>query len=74
MYLEVEDGERLSRALFREKQQKNPRYAELCRRFLADEEDFCEEKLTAAGIEKRFNNSDGEACLKRLQEEISMRR
>ena len=28
--------------------QKNPRYAELCRRFLADSEDFSEEKLADA--------------------------
>ena len=56
LYVEVEDGERLSRALERERQQNNPKYAELCRRFLADEEDFCEEKLREAGIERRYEN------------------
>ena len=45
LYIEVEDGERLSRALARERQQAQPKYKELCRRFLADEEDFSEEKL-----------------------------
>lgn len=40
IYIQVEDGERLQRALIREKQQENPRYAEMCRRFLADQEDF----------------------------------
>ena len=39
-YIELEDGVRLQRALDREKQQEHPRYAELCRRFLADEQDF----------------------------------
>src|SRR5699024_1384533 len=35
LYIEVEDGERLSRALARERQQAQPKYKELCRRFLA---------------------------------------
>ena len=42
IYIEVEDGERLSRALIREGKQKIPQYAEMCRRFLADCEDFSE--------------------------------
>ena len=50
IYIYVEDGERLARALARERQQEKPRYAELCRRFLADSEDFSDEKLAAAGI------------------------
>ena len=45
LYIEVEDGERLQRALNRERQQAVPKYRELCRRFLADEEDFREETL-----------------------------
>ena len=56
LYLYVEDGERLQRALNRERAQKEPRYAELCRRFLADEADFSEERLMEAGIGKRFEN------------------
>jgi guanylate kinase len=56
IYVEVEDGVRLMRALERERNEKNPRYAELCRRFLADTEDFSEEKLKAAGIGRRFIN------------------
>mgnify|MGYP002649604518 CR=1 FL=1 len=54
LYIEVEDGLRLTRALEREKRQSQPRYDELCRRFLADSKDFSEENLRAAGIEKRF--------------------
>ncbi len=58
IYIEVEDGVRLRRALEREEAQSNPRYAEMCRRFLADMVDFSEEKLAAAGITKRFFNED----------------
>ena len=52
IYIEVEDGIRLERALKREQQQANPKYAEMCRRFLADQDDFSEEKLEQAGIEE----------------------
>ena len=45
IYIEVEDGERLKRAIAREEKQEQPHYAEMCRRFLADTEDFSEEKL-----------------------------
>jgi guanylate kinase len=58
VYIEVEDGKRLQRALDRERAQEKPRYAELCRRFLADAEDFSEEKLREAGIVRRYENSD----------------
>ncbi len=56
IYIEVEDGERLLRAISREKEQDVPKYEEMCRRFLADAKDFSEENLKAAGIEKRFVN------------------
>ena len=36
IYIEVEDGIRLERAIQREKKQKEPKYTELCRRFIAD--------------------------------------
>ena len=45
IYIEVEDGLRLERAIKREKEQKEPKYTELCRRFLADSKDFSEENL-----------------------------
>ena len=54
LYIEVEDGLRLTRALEREKRQSQPRYDELCRRFLADSKDFSEENLRAAGIDFRM--------------------
>ena len=58
VYVEVDDGLRLQRALDRERAQDQPKYAEMCRRFLADEEDFSEENLERAGITKRFQNTD----------------
>lgn len=64
IYIQVEDGERLSRALKREREQANPKYEEMCRRFLADQADFSEENILNAGIWKRFNNNDLDTCVK----------
>lgn len=66
IYIEVEDGERLARALERERRQAVPKYKEMCRRFLADEEDFCEENLKRLGIDKRYRNTDMETCLNEI--------
>ena len=74
IYVYVDDGVRLQRALDREKVQKNPKYAEMCRRFLGDEEDFSEEKLTAAGIEKRFENIDLDRTVDEIKHWISEKR
>ena len=63
VYIEVEDGKRLERALGRERTQNEPKYEELCRRFLADAEDFSEKKLEEAGIEVRYINENLEACV-----------
>ncbi len=65
--LELDDGIRLKRALDREMKQENPRYQEMCRRFLADEEDFSEEKIKEAGISRRFSNDDLDRCLKEIK-------
>ena len=70
VYLEVEDGLRLPRALERERRQEKPKYAEMCRRFLADEEDFSEENLIKSGITERFGNEDFTECLNKIQRYI----
>lgn len=70
IYIEVEDGERLTRALKREKKPGNRRFAEMCRRFLADTEDFSEEKLKAAGIDRRFENMDLYTCMSEIEDFI----
>lgn len=67
IYIEVEDGLRLSRALERERGQQHPKYREMCRRFLADEQDFSQEKLAKAEIDRRFVNEEAD----RTQEEIA---
>lgn len=70
LYIEVETGERLSRAVKREREQSNPKYTELCRRFIADEEDFKEENIRKAGINKRYINSDLDKCISEIVETI----
>ena len=66
IYIEVDDGVRPSRALEREQREKEPRYEEMCRRFLADSADFSEENLRRAGIWKRFVNMELERCLEEI--------
>ena len=73
IYVEVEDGERLKRALAREELQEKPRYAEMCRRFLADTEDFSEENLERAGIKRRFQNVELESCMEEIRKYIRSR-
>lgn len=70
IYIQVEDGERLSRALKREKKQEEPRFAEMCRRFLADQEDFSEENIRRARITRRFENTDLEECIREIADYI----
>ena len=66
VYVWVDDGVRLERALVRERSQREPKYAEMCRRFLADEEDFSEENLNRLGISRRFENRDVEKILEEI--------
>ena len=72
IYICVDDGVRLTRALLREQAQDTPRYAEMCRRYLADEEDFAPEKLESVGIEAKdtFYNNDLEKCLACIKDVI----
>ena len=70
VYIEIDDGERLQRALSRERSQKEPKYEEMCRRFLADCQDFSEEKITDAGITRRFANESLDICLNNIVQYI----
>jgi hypothetical protein len=70
IYIAVEDGVRLQRALDRERAQDKPKYREMCRRYLADTDDFSEENIAAAGITRRFENDVFEKCLKEITEYI----
>lgn len=67
IYLEIEDGLRLTRLVDREMRQKRPDYDELCRRFLADNDDFSETRLEEAGIYKKFQNFDLCTCLNEVK-------
>ena len=68
IYIEVDDGIRLERALSRERLEKTPKYAEMCRRYLADEEDFSKEKLEVLNLEKVFKNIDLNLCINEIKE------
>ncbi len=70
VYIELDNGTRLTRALNREKLQKEPKYTEMCRRFLADEIDFSPEKLQKAGIIKKYINEDLRKCLDEIKKNI----
>lgn len=67
IYLELPPDIRLLRAIKREQGEARPRYDEVCRRFLADEEDFSPEKLAEAGITSRFDNTDFAGCMAQIR-------
>ncbi|MFL0252998.1 guanylate kinase [Clostridium neuense] len=71
IYIAVDDGTRLERAIKREREQKKPDYNELCRRFLADNIDFSEDKLNECNIFYQYENYDLEACIKKIKDSIT---
>jgi len=66
LLLDIDTGIRIQRALNRENAQPVPQYKEMCRRFIADEEDFSEEKIAAAGITKRYINENLTDCFNEI--------
>ena len=67
IYLEISDAARIRRAVEREAMQKKPAFSEVCRRYLADEEDFSEENIKEAGIVRRFSNEGApEECVREV--------
>ncbi len=69
--IDVDARIRLERAMHREAKQEHPKYDEMCRRFLADEEDFSEEKIEEAGVLKRFYNNEAiELCIGEIEDFI----
>lgn len=70
LYIEAEDKIRLQRSILREDKQKTPNYSEVCRRYLADENDFSEEELSRLQITKRYENHDLGQCLAKIREAI----
>lgn len=72
--IEIDDETRLTRAFEREKRPENRKFKEMCRRFLADSEDFSEEKIKEAGIadENRIENIDIDDCMTKIREIINI--
>lgn len=69
--IQSEDGIRLRRAIHREAKQEKPDYQEVCRRFLADSEDFSEENIRKAGITRVFeNNGELESCVEEIRRAV----
>jgi guanylate kinase len=70
VYIVVDDGVRLGRALGREGKQEYPNYDEMCRRFLADGIDFSSDELNNTGIKKHYNNNNLEECIENIKQDI----
>ena len=58
---------RLGRALERERRQQKPQYREMCRRFIADDDDFSEENMKRCGIDRHFVNDNLEQCIEEIK-------
>ena len=72
IYIWVDLNTRIDRAFKREEQEKSPKYKELCRRFIKDEEDFREENLTRLEIleDNRFENDNLDRCIYQIEQKI----
>ena len=70
IYIEVEDGIRLERAIRREREQAVPNYEEVCRRFLADSIDFSKEALKEANIQFFYQNIKLDDCMETIKKDI----
>ena len=63
----VDDGERLQRALNRERTQSCPQYIEMCRRFISDEKDFSSSKMYGVSP---FINDNLDVCVNEIKDYI----
>lgn len=70
IYIEVEDGIRLERAISREREQIKPNYEEVCRRFLADSIDFSKKALEEANIQSFYQNIKLADCMESIKNDI----
>jgi len=73
IYIWVDLNTRIDRAFKREEKEENPKYRELCRRFIKDEEDFKEENLLRLEIfgESRFENNNLDECISKIKDKIN---
>ena len=66
--LQADDAVRLRRYIAREEQEKNPNFAEVCRRYLADERDFAEPLCPEAASRITINANEPPAdCLEQFR-------
>ena len=70
IYISIDDRTRLLRAIEREAKEEKPKYIELCRRYIADEDDFSADKLAAAGIAGSYQNIDLDKCIEAIRKDI----
>ena len=70
LYIDVDDGIRLQRILNREMSEDSPNYKEICRRFIADSEDFSNKNLKLNGIEKIYSNNNLVECIAYVKNNI----
>lgn len=72
VYIEVPDNIRLKRAIEREEKQKEPKFLELCRRFIADSRDFSEENIRKSEIKRKFQNNNLDKCVDEIIEYLKI--
>ena len=71
--IKVDDGIRLQRALDREKREKDPKYQELCRRFLADSIDFSKKNISKIPITSIiYNNSSLDNTMQEVEKVLKL--
>ncbi|MGV3152344.1 guanylate kinase [Sarcina ventriculi] len=70
LYIDIDDGIRLQRILNREMSEDSPNYKEICRRFIADSEDFSNKNLKLNGIEKIYSNNNLVECIADVKNNI----
>lgn len=70
IYIECPDGVRLQRALDREKSEETPKNKEMCRRILADEEDYSPGKIKEVAVDRVFRNDDLKHCVEQIEDYI----
>ena len=71
-YFELDDGIRLERAIARERKQDNPKYQELCRRFLADIKDFDKKYLDLYNPYIINNNGSINETMKQIDNKMKL--
>lgn len=72
IYIAIDDRERIHRAIKREDCQEEPRYSEMCRRFLADNKDYSDINLARARItaDEWFVNDYPDDCAEKIADYI----